>query len=142
MGAGISNSSFSPNNLSQAPQSQANFSTFSHSTVTADWGVNNSTPKSQSATKNLYITSLTISGETDLTAEIAIQEIPLFVIVRDDTDSKLLWAGILSIPTNTHVNFITPVLLEKGHDWKTQVRLGGATNANITITIGNFESEY
>ena len=111
-----------------------------HGTVTADWTIDDSTAKTQSATYNLYITDISVSSGTDLTTEIAIQEIPFKLIIQDGTDGQIRWFGMGSIPSNTHFNLLTPIKIQKGHEFYSRIYLGGATNANISVLINGFES--
>ena len=114
--------------------------TFAHGVVTADWTEDTPASKTQSATYSLYITDVSVVVNTDLTTEIAIQEIPLSVEIIDETDDETRWMGLLSIPSNTHVSFNTPLRIYKGRLWETRLKLGGATNADISIIINGFES--
>ncbi len=113
---------------------------FAHGVVTANYSIDTATAKTQGATLNLYITDVSIIVNTDLTAEIAVQEIPLLAHVFDSTDGVLLWEGLLSLPSNAHVSFNTPILVPKGHEWYTGLYLGGATNANLDVVLNGFES--
>lgn len=113
---------------------------FSHGVVTADYDLDSATAKTQASTLNLYITDVSVVLNTDLTAEIAVQEIPLLTGIFDSTDSVLVWEGLLSLPSNAGVSFNTPVLIPKDHQWHTNLYLGGATNANLDVVINGFES--
>ncbi|MFA5217078.1 hypothetical protein [Sulfuricurvum sp.] len=112
---------------------------FNHGTVTADWSADSATAVAQSGTYNLWVTGLSIYTGTDPTAECAVQEIPIQVIISDTTDGQNRWFGTLSLPTNGNITFSTPILIAKGHSWQTILKLGGATNLDLIITVNGFE---
>ena len=113
---------------------------FSHGTVAADFTLDSATEKTQSATYNLYITDMSLDYSTDPTAEVAVQEIPCKCSITDTTDSQWRGRAIFSIPSNCHISFNTPIKIAKGHNWRTDLYLGGATNLSLVVVINGFES--
>ena len=116
------------------------YMSFDHGTVTADWSADNATAAKYSTLLEFYITDLSLVVQTDPTAEAAIQEIPILVVITDTTDSENRWAGMMSIPSNCHVSFKTPVVIPANHNFRTTVYLGGATNLAIVTCINGFGS--
>jgi len=112
-----------------------------HGVVAATWTADLAAQITQSATYNFYITDITCYISTDPTAEVAVQEIPLLVLISDVTDDERRWAGNMSIPSNTHMSFNTPIKIPKGHNFRTDVYLGGATDLDMYFNLNGFESE-
>jgi hypothetical protein len=112
---------------------------FDHGTVTANWVQDSAAAVTQSASYNLWITDISLYSTTDPTAEIAVQEIPVNVIIYDSTDSQSRWYGQMSIPSNGVVSLNTPILIPKGHQWYTKIMLGGATDLYLYTVINGYE---
>jgi hypothetical protein len=80
--------------------------------VTAYYGENNGGTKTQSASYNLFITSLHINLGTDPTAELATQPIFLDLSVYDVTDSQWRFFGSLAIGNgDQQIVLPTPILI-------------------------------
>ena len=117
----------------------SNIIIFNHGTVIANWSTDCATAVTQNADYDLWITEVDVVATTDPTAEIQTQEIPFELVVKDVTDNQyrnLLFGGI---PGNTHFSFNTPLKIERNHQWRTDFKLGGATNICIYITVNGFE---
>lgn len=117
-----------------------NQTNFGHGVVAADWALDTAPSKTQAATHNLYINSVSISVSTDSTAEVAVQEIPGRLIIADTTAGVWLTSVTFCIPSNTHFTYPSPFKVAKSHTWETRVQLGGATALNIAVYMMGFES--
>lgn len=111
---------------------------FDHGTVAATFAADDGTPKTQSASYNLYITSIHILLGTEPTTELAIQPILLNVSIYDSTDAQWRYFGSTEIGGSVIV-FPTPLLIAAGHSWYPRLQLGGATNLSIFVTVNGFE---
>ena len=112
---------------------------FNHGTVSANWTNNQATAATQSADRDLWITDATLAPTSDPTTEIQSQHIPFQLIIEDTTDSQYRHLLSGGIPSLTHFSFNTPLKITRAHNWRTVVKLGGATNLNIYVTINGFE---
>jgi hypothetical protein len=112
---------------------------FSHGSVTANWGADEATPATQSATRDFLVTDILLDAQTDLTAELATQEVPVRCAIYSNTQSADLIAITMSIPSNSHIELNSPLVIPKGESYETRVQLGGATACTSDVYLVGFD---
>lgn len=143
MGASLSNASTAQGNKIVVLPVSSGYLQLDHGMVVADYAWNTSGTKTQSSLRNFYITDISLRIDTDPTTEIAIQQIPISILVYKTLPSVAqIWQGTGGIPNGTNWHFTTPLRIPKGITWHTRLKLGGATNLSMQTVCHGYESIF
>lgn len=113
-----------------------------HGNVAADWTTDTSGTKTMDTWRDFYITDLFIWSDTDPTAELGTNRITIQLLLENVTTSKDMATFTLEMPNSCSVHLKTPIIIKRNNQWRTQIKLGGATALDLNVRFNGFYDDY